>query len=452
MTLLYFIIAIGILIMVHELGHFWIARRSGIRVEKFSIGFGPKIASFKRGETEYIVAPVPLGGYVKMTGEDPTEDGALTDEHSFAQKGVWTRIKVVAAGPVMNVILAFILMPVIFMMGRMEPAYLTEVPVVIGVERDSPAKTAGFEKGDIITTINGKRVTTWDEVQKNIIISVGQELNVGFERSGTEMKAKVKVATMPELKAGYIGIEPMFFIGNSTMIDSVAKDGPADKAGILPKDKVVAIGGTPVETWTEMASAIQALGGKPVLITIEREGKRYDFEIQPEYNKEAKRWVIGVVKGMKSADLPMVERKYGFVDSVKSGFNECVNLIGLTFEVLKRLFTGQLSYRSLGGPIQIAQASAAAARYGLAEFLYFMAFLSIQLGILNLMPIPILDGGHIVFCGIEGITRRRIPVKIREVAQYIGLALILTLFLFITVNDIDSVWGIKKLIAKFTGK
>jgi regulator of sigma E protease len=452
MTILYFIIAIGILIMVHELGHFFIARRSGIRVEKFSIGFGPKLASFKRGETEYIVAPVPLGGYVKMTGEDPAEDGALTDERSFAQKSVWTRIKVVAAGPLMNVILAFIFMPIVFMMGRMEPAYLTEVPVVIGVEKDSPAKAAGLEKGDVITGIDGRHVTTWDEVQKTIIISVGRELDIDFQRNGAQKGARVKVATMPELKAGYIGIEPIFFIGNSTLIDSVAKDGPAGKAGILAKDKVVAIGGSPVETWTEMSKMIHVLDGRPVLITVERGGKRYDFDIQPEYNKEAKRWVIGVVKGLRSADLPMVERKYGLFDAVKSGFNECVNLIGLTFEVLKRLFTGQLSYKSLGGPIQIAQASAAAARYGMAEFLYFMAFLSIQLGILNLLPIPVLDGGHILFCGIEGVSRRRIPPRVREISQYIGLALILTLFLFITVNDIENVWGIKKLLAKLGWK
>jgi regulator of sigma E protease len=197
---------------------------------------------------------------------------------------------------------------------------------------------------------------------------------------------------------------------------------------------------------------IHVLDGRPVLITVERGGKRYDFDIQPEYNKEAKRWVIGVVKGLRSADLPMVERKYGLFDAVKSGFNECVNLIGLTFEVLKRLFTGQLSYKSLGGPIQIAQASAAAARYGMAEFLYFMAFLSIQLGILNLLPIPVLDGGHILFCGIEGVSRRRIPPRVREISQYIGLALILTLFLFITVNDIENVWGIKKLLAKLGWK
>ena len=148
----------------------------------------------------------------------------------------------------------------------------------------------------------------------------------------------------------------------------------------------------------------------------------------------------------------MKKRRYGFIGSIKEGTAECANLLGLTFKVLERLFTGQLSYKSLGGPIQIAQASMAAAKYGIAEFIYFVAFLSIQLGILNLLPIPVLDGGHILFCGIEGVIRRQIPTRIRSIAQYIGLILILGLMLLVTLNDVDSVWGIKKLLFKIIGK
>jgi regulator of sigma E protease len=198
-----------------------------------------------------------------------------------------------------------------------------------------------------------------------------------------------------------------------------------------------------------MIGLLNKTKGEPIVVTVDRAGSKLEFKVKPELSKEFGRYIIGISKSARPTDVPMVKRQYGPVDAVKNGFSECVNLISLTFVVIKKLFTAELSYKSLGGPIQIAQASAAAAKYGLAEFLYFMVFLSIQLGILNLMPIPILDGGQILFCLIEGVIRRPVPAKVRGVAQYIGLALLLTLFAFITVNDIDSVWGIKNIIGKF---
>jgi regulator of sigma E protease len=440
------------LILIHELGHFFLARRSDVRVETFSIGFGPTFAKFKRGETEYKLAPFPLGGYVKMTGEDPDEEGVKDDPRSFANKSVWTKIKIVAAGPITNVIFAFILMPIVFMIGRMEPAYLSEAPVLMGVKGDSSAYTAGLREGDLIRTVNGKKVETWNELQKQIVISVGQVLNLGFEREGRELNADVKVESMPEFKAGYIGVEPNFFIGNSAVVDQVTANGPAAKAGMEKGDKIVAISGVKVDGWMEMAKMIHESNGNELNVTIERGEKSLDLKVLPEFNKDAQRWVIGVVKGLKSSEMPMKKRRYGFIGSIKEGTAECANLLGLTFKVLERLFTGQLSYKSLGGPIQIAQASMAAAKYGIAEFIYFVAFLSIQLGILNLLPIPVLDGGHILFCGIEGVIRRQIPTRIRSIAQYIGLILILGLMLLVTLNDVDSVWGIKKLLFKIIGK
>ncbi|PIR17636.1 MAG: RIP metalloprotease RseP [Deltaproteobacteria bacterium CG11_big_fil_rev_8_21_14_0_20_49_13] len=450
MTILYFIIAIGVLILVHELGHFIVARRNGIRVEKFSIGFGPAILKFKRGETEYKIAPIPIGGYVKMTGEDPDDAGGATDERSFMNKTIWQRVKVTAAGPLTNLVFALVFMPVVFLIGRMEPAFLSQPPVVMGVKANSPAELAGIKNGDEVKTVNGKGVSTWDDLQKDIIISAGQEITLGFSRDGKDISATMKVETMPEIKAGFVGIEPGFFLGNEANIDQVMANGPSAKAGLKKGDKVVAVNGNPVDGWIEMTELIHSSGEKPLKFTVAREGKVLDFDIVPEFNKDANKWVVGIVKSLRSTDMPMVKRQYGLIEAVKHGTEECVKLTGLTFEVLKRLFTGQLSYKSLGGPIQIAQASAAAAKYGLPEFIYFLAFLSIQLGILNLMPIPVLDGGHILFCGIEAVTGRKIPNKVRAIAQYVGLALLLTLFMVITVNDIDSVWGIKSMISKIS--
>lgn len=451
MTIIYFIIAIGILIIIHELGHFIVAKRNDIRVEKFSIGFGPKIIGFTKGETEYKIAPIPLGGYVKMTGEDPNEEGVKADERSFAHKSVWTRIKVVTAGPLMNLALAFVLMPLVFMIGRMEPAYLSQQPVVMGVEKGSPAEATGFEKGDLIKEINGKKVLTWDDAQKIIIISGGQKLSVSLERDGKTIDKNLIAETLPELRAGYIGVEPILFLGGDAIIGTVLADGPASRSGLKVNDKILSIDNEPV-TRAQMPDVVNAKAGASITIAVDRGGERKEFTIKPEFNKDFSRWMIGVqFRAPTASDIEMVNKKYGFVDAVKHGFNEAVKWIGLTFVVLKKLVTLQLSYKALGGPIQIAQASAAAAQYGFSEFIYFLAFLSIQLGILNLLPIPVLDGGHVLFCTIEAVIRKPLPAKVIAAAQYAGLALILTFFLAITVNDIDSAWGFKNILDKITG-
>lgn len=448
MTILYFIIAIGILILVHELGHFIIARMSGIRVEKFSIGFGPKIFGFKRGETEYKIAPIPLGGYVKMTGEDPDDAASATDEHSFANKSVWTRIKVVGAGPAMNILFALIFMPLAFYIGRMNPAYLDEEPVIMGVKRDSPAFVAGLQAGDLLKSIDGMSVKKWDDVLNKLAVFEGKNVNMILERNGIEVKKEVAVSSMPELKGGYVGIEPIFFLGNEARIGHVMEGGAAKEAGIKAGDKVIAMDGMPVEGWFEMSLAVNNAGGRVIDITVDRDGQKLVFNVKPVYNESHGRWMIDIRPDRRPDDIPMVKKRYGIIESVKLGVKEFVILLELTIEVLKKLFTLELSYKSLGGPIQIAQISAVAARYGLGEFIYFLAFLSIQLGILNLLPIPILDGGHVAFCGIEAIIRRPIPTRIKVIAQYCGMVILISLFTLVTINDINSVWGIKKLIGK----
>ncbi len=449
MSLIYFIIAIGILILIHELGHFIMARRGGIRVEKFSIGFGPTLLKFKRGETEYRLAPIPIGGYVKMTGEEPDEDGALLDEKSFARKSVWTRIKVVAAGPIMNLVLALVLLPIVFMIGRMEPSYLGEPPVVMGVKANSPAQAAGLEKGDAIVSIDGSTVASWDDFMKTVILSGGKPMKFAFKRDGSVREVEISTAGLPDIGSRFTGIEPMFFLGNEAVIDKVSGGGAAYEAGIKSGDRVLAVNGTLVTTWTEMSDAVQSLGGQKLSMTIDRDGEKFEIELTPKLDRESGRYLIGVVKGMKPSDVPMTKHKYSLIPAIKKGVDEFGSLVGLTGTVLKKLVTLQLSYKSLGGPIQIAQASASAAKYGAAEFIYFLAFLSIQLGILNLLPIPVLDGGHIVFFGIEAVFRKPLPVKVRAVAQYIGLGVILTLLFFVTMNDLENVWGIKRLLGKW---
>lgn len=442
MVIIYFLIALGILIFVHELGHFIMARRAGIRVEQFSIGFGPKLVAFRRGETEYKIAPIPLGGYVRLTGEDP-EDEKKDDERSFASKPIGSRLKVTSAGPIMNLVLAFVLMPLVFFIGRMEPKFFSEPPRLIGVKHDSPAYQAGLQEGDLISKIDGRGVKTWDDVMDKVLISPDSVMRFGIERGEEKIERDVTVGRLPEIGGGYLGVEPILFLGNTAVIDRVIPGGPAAKAGVKAGDKVIRVSGQEAEDWMDMANIVNAVGGKELVLTVDRAGEVVELRVTPAYNNEFKRWVIGIEKRRRSTDLPMVKKRLDIFQSFIAGTKENIGLIGTTLVVLKRLITGKLSYKVLGGPVQIAEVAGMAAQAGLADFIYLLAFLSIQLGILNLLPIPVLDGGHIAFLALEAGLRKPVSSRVRLIAQQVGLVFILSIFFLVTVNDVDRMWGIK---------
>jgi regulator of sigma E protease len=451
-TFLYFILGLGLLIFIHELGHFLMAKRAGIRVEKFSLGFGPRLIGFTRGETEYRVSALPLGGYVKMSGEEPEEGSIepLDDPRSFSVQPLRKRALVVAAGPLMNLFLAFLLMPVVFLMGRMEPAFLTEPAVVLGVKKDSPAQKSGLEKGDRLLAVDGVPTPTWDEALQRILINPERDVEVKWKKSSGQEEVKtVHLSTAREGKAGFLGVEPGLFIGNDPVADKVAPDSPAEKAGIQPKDRLLTINGEAIEDWQDMSDKIGKSNGKSVQIEVQRGSEKKTLSLTPEYNEAHKKWIIGITKEVQMDQF--VKRRYGFFSAIHKGFQENLKLFGLTLEVLKKLFTFQLSYKALGGPVQIAQATAQAAKSGFGDFLYFLTFLSIQLGILNLLPIPVLDGGHLFFMGYEAVRRRPLSIRKRIIAQQVGMVILFTLMVLVTFNDIDSIWGIRKLFGKIVG-
>ncbi len=446
MTLLYFIIALGALIFVHELGHFLLAKRAGIFVEVFSLGFGPRIAGLKVGETDYRISAFPLGGYVKMRGEEPGESGSA-DPRSFCAKGVWTRAKVILFGPLMNLILCLVLMPVVFMIGRAQPAYLEQPPVVTAVKSGSPAEAAGLREGDRIVSVDGAAAEAWEEVLNKILLGAKGTLTLGVQRGDELLQTPVAVEELPEIKGGYVGIEPMLFLGSEPRIDGVRPGGAAERAGLKPGDLVVSFGGNPVNDWLDLTRMVNDTQGRETPVVVERGGKQLQERVTPTFNKDFGRYVIGISKDRMSG-IPMVVKQYGLVDAVKKGFQENWKLTKLTFEVLGRLLSFKLSYKVLGGPIIIAKTSAAAAASGLASFLYFLAFLSLQLAILNVLPIPVLDGGQLLFLGLEAIRRKPLSVRVQAVAHHIGFALLISLMLLVTVNDIDSVWGLRSLLQK----
>lgn len=420
MTLIYFLIVIGILVFVHELGHFIMAKRAGVRVEKFSLGMGPKVFGYKKGDTEYVLSALPLGGYVKMAGENPDEaPTGATDE--FQSKTVWQRAKIAATGPLTNIVLAFLVMPLVFMVGT----YTLGAARVGYVEKGSPAEEAGFLVGDTIERVNGRSVVDWEKAEMLIAVNPDTDIPVTIERNQERKTLSLRPKLDQERKIGVSGLYPDF----PAEIGGVMAGLPAEKAGIKINDKIAEVDGKTVYYWNQFSAAVKKSEGKKLTLTLEREGKPLQVAVTP-IEKDGK-YVIGVEPLMR-----LVFKQYGFMDSVRLGFNKTIEYIDLTFVTLKKLLTLNLSIKTLGGPVMIAQMSGKAAAAGLSSFLSLLAMISISLGILNLLPIPVLDGGLLLFLAIEAIRKKPLSQKVMEVSQNIGAAVLISLIVVVSYNDV----------------
>jgi regulator of sigma E protease len=421
-----FILVLGILIFIHELGHFMVAKLSGVGVEKFSLGFGPRILGITRGETEYRISLLPFGGYVKMLGESAEEKVPEEDKlRSFTHKPLSKRAAIVAAGSAMNIVLALVLFPLIYMIGVNVPAYLERVPEIGYVTPDKAAFEAGIKKGDIIESVDGRGVKSWEEFVITTAIDPEKELRFGLRRGDSTFETTFE-------KGEPIGIYPPM----SPTIGGVVKGGAAEEAGLKPGDKILAIDGREIDHWAVLQDIVHE-GGEEREFLIEREdGTYYHVNITPVSDKEAGGYLIGVTYHEE-----IVFKRYGFFGAVKQGMVRAAGLTVLLFRTLKGLFLGEYSIKTLGGPILIAQVAGQAAQTGLTALLTIVAFLSLQLGIINLFPIPVLDGGHLMFYAIELVRGRPISEKIVGVAQQVGVAMLIALMLLVTWNDILRVFG-----------
>jgi regulator of sigma E protease len=420
MTLIYFLIVIGILVFVHEFGHFLMAKRAGVRVEKFSLGFGPKLIGFKKGDTEYLISALPLGGYVKMAGENPDEEPTGASDE-FQSKTVWQRIKIGVAGPITNIALAFLIIPIVFMIGT-----YSEGPAKVGyVEKGSPGEQAGFMAGDVIEKINGRDISDWTKALTLIAVNPDTDVTVTVDRQGEKKNLILRPATATELKIGTSGLVPDL----PAEIGKLKSGFPAEKGGIRVNDKIIAVNGKTIYHWNQFSSLVRESKGSKIVLLIDRGGRRMEKFVTPVRDNE--RYVIGVEPIIRS-----VFKRYGFFESLRLGFDKTVELIDLTFITLKKLFTLSISIKNLGGPVMIAQMSGQAAAAGLSAFLLFLAFVSISLGILNLLPIPVLDGGLVLFLVIEAIRKKPLSRRTMEIAQSIGAALLITLIAVVSYNDV----------------
>jgi len=420
MTFVYFLVVIGILVFVHEFGHFIMAKRAGVRVEKFSLGMGPKLFGFKKGDTEYVLSWLPLGGYVKMAGENPDEEPTGAPDE-FQSKTVWQRAKIAVTGPLTNIVLAFVIMPFVFMVGT-----YSEGPAKVGyVEKSSPAERAGFMAGDVIEEINGRGISDWTKALTLIAVNPDTDVTVIVERQSEKKTLTLRPDLATELKIGTSGLVPDI----PAEIGKLKPGFPAEQAGVMVNDKVIAVDGKIIYHWNQFSALVRDSKGNKLTLTLERNGTRMEKIVTPK--EDGGRQVIGVEPIMR-----LVFKKHGFFESLRLGFDKTIESVDLTFITLKKLITFNLSIKTLGGPVMIAQMSGQAAAAGLSAFLSLLAMISISLGVLNLLPIPVLDGGMILFLVIEAIRKKPLSRKVMEVSQSIGAGLLITLIAVVSYNDV----------------
>ena len=418
-------VMLGLLISFHEFGHFIVAKLSGVGVLKFSLGFGRKLVGWKFGETEYMISAFPLGGYVKMVGEDPEEEELSPEDkkRSFSEQPLYKRAAIVVAGPFFNIFLAVLLCYILFVTG-----FPTAISKVIDVVPGSPAQVAGFKPGDVIDKVDGKDMDIWEVVSNYVEEHPGKKIDFIVRRD----RATSLIAAIPENRGGkgYLGL-----VG-SVVIDAVVVGSPADKAGVQSKDRVISVNGRRISSWGEMSDMVKASSGKTLKFVIDRLGKTLDFAIEPVFDPKDKIGKIGVVMG---ADSKVVA--YGPVESIGLSVEKTYQMTGTTVMFIAKMIKGKESATGMGGPIAIMQISGRQARQGFDAFVMLMAFLSINLGIMNLLPVPVLDGGHLFFFGIEALMGKPLDMKKREMAQQIGLFLLIALLVFVSFNDIMRYFG-----------
>ena len=432
-NILAFLFVLGIVVFVHELGHFLAARRVGVRVITFSLGFGPKLAKFTRGDTEYAISAIPLGGYVKMAGEQPDDERSGAGDE-FLSKSKWQRFQVLIAGPLMNVLLAIVVLAGVLYQGADEPLWPEAVPIVGHVTEDSPAAAAGIQVGDRIVRINDTAVDTWDDFYMLVLPKANREISVAVDRGGRLIEARLTPDSVSKYEMGNIGVGPAI----RPMVTTIAPGSPAEKAGLRSRDVIVTVDGASVNDRL-LVERIKAAAGRPLPFTILRDGVEHTLQVTPE--GEPGSAVIGIGLDAESRLF-----KPGFFQAIALSVERNWTGARMIIQTLAGLFTRETPVRQLMGPVAIGELSGTAAQLGWVALFNFMAMISLNLGLINLMPIPVLDGGHIAILGLEGLARRDFSMKVKEKILIAGFALILMLMVTVIYNDLTRVEWIEKFM------
>lgn len=444
MTLLYFIVAICLLVVIHEYGHFWVARRAGVQVLRFSVGFGKPLFSFKdKYGTEYSLAPIPLGGYVKMldSREAPVADHLKHQE--FNSKSPWVRIAIAAAGPIANFLFAILAYWALAWSGT-----TSLIPVIGQIADDSPAANAGFFPGDEILAINGDDTPSWQDVNWHMLSFIGETRSVPVLVKGEEGRQRELSVTIKDWLGDTEAPDPLSGLGITPRLPDIplkvaeVVDGsPAQASGMQAGDEVLAVNNTDVADWSGWVTSIRESAGQSITITVLRNGQSVDLQATPKAVTLDSGEVVGQIGVMAQApEYPadwLRQSEPGVVRAFQIGIEKTGQLIWFTLDSLGKMITGDVSVKNLSGPITIAKVAGASASGGLEAFVSFLALLSVSLGVLNLLPVPMLDGGHIVFYMAELIRGKPLPESVQIAAVKIGMVLLLMLMIVAFYNDIS---------------
>ncbi|MBI1739021.1 MAG: RIP metalloprotease RseP [Acidobacteria bacterium] len=421
-------IVLGLMILVHEWGHFVAARAFGVRVDVFSFGFGPRIWGRKRGDTDYRLSALPLGGYVKMAGDNPSEERS-GDPAEFLSKPRWQRAIIALAGPFMNIVTAVIIFDLLFMfVGVGRPRYFDQPAEIAAVTRKSAAESAGIQAGDRIVDVNGVAISTWGQAAERMnALLPNNDLSVKFERGATTFNVDVKSKAQLDIN------DALGYPRDPVVIGDIAPGMPGGAAGLKVGDEIVGINDIPVVSWMQCVSAIRGSKGELLKIEVKRGEETLRVSVKPVLGRggQGSAWQVGI-----SNRFDLVYTRLGPVDAFTRSVITTRDASVLIVGIVGQLFTGKVALREMSSIIGISREAGQAAKRGPADLIGFMAMISLNLGILNLLPIPILDGGHILMLSIEGIRRRDLSLAVKERFVQVGLVFLLVVFAIVMYNDI----------------
>jgi regulator of sigma E protease len=427
-NILWVLVLIGVMILIHELGHYWAARIFNVRIDVFSFGFGPRLFGFRRGETDFRFSLILFGGFVKMAGEQPGEETAA-DPRSLLNKPRWQRLVIAFSGPGMNLVLAVALLTGLFMVKFQKPP---DVRAVVGhVFADSAAARAGIREGDRIVALNEHRDPTWDDVAVKEVAGAGQPLQVLIERDGKQFWTTVTPVFDERSGLGYAGWQEQTEI----QIAGLSPGMPAEKAGLEKGDVLVAVNGQPIRSRFRTQEIIRVAEGKPVEIRYLRQGREASVTIQPVFASldGPARWMIGV-----SLESRLIITRLSLPEALRESVVQNIRGASLIYQFLRGIIERRMSAKTLQGPIGIARVSGEAAREGPSAFLAWMAIVSLQLAIFNLLPIPVLDGGVIMLLLVEMVMRRDLSLAVKEAVFKLGFVFLMAVVVFALYNDISK--------------
>lgn len=422
------LVLLGAMIVIHELGHYWAAVLCDVRVDVFSVGFGPRLFGFRRGETDFRFSAILFGGYVKMAGEQPGES-VTTDPRAFSNKPRWQRLIIVFAGPLMNILLAVVLLTGLYMVRYYQPSEAYMNAIVGYVEEGTPAAAAGIEKGDRIVEVDGRKNPSWDDLKEAESFNADNAIPVVLERGTQTIRTTLTPTFSDDMGMGFAGWRE----DNDVEVAAVHEKSAAEEAGLEAGDLLVSANGVPVRSTYALPRMVELNKGQPIELIYERDGERKTVSIAPRYQEvDGKmRWLIGINMAPRRELTSL-----SFVPALQQSIETNSRYATVILRFFKGMVEQRMSPKSLEGPIGIARLSRAAAKRGAFEFFLLMAMVSLNLAVVNLLPIPVLDGGTIVLLLIEMTVRRDLSIQVKEMMFRVGFVFLLALMAFVLYNDI----------------